>query len=376
MGKRNEKRRYSEKRNTSDHLVPIASPTPLANLSLDSVLLYDWWLCTAEPRGLAIGGFECRGRQGQRVLCSAAIAKRHDATTLETTDGFTVVISGFINSSRTLENGFSLKVCSHFLFGFPYDWEEYASRSECSSNEESVCSGSNAIPVLPPLDKLSVPIARMRDLLLFSAGDSEKLVFDHMLQKLSPHDSQNAVITANSNTGNKHLKVCPYSTADGENSNCQKKVKVTENDIDDNNMSYSRSKTTVESKNEDQSRIGVGSITQTIGVKTRSMTRLKQERAGLGSSVSHEKNLSERLAADAKCLIRELRPDAVVAQIAPIEDKSQALQCRAKFKTVIAIVDASSLAGPEVKDSVARLVVDDGETTNHCDNRRISKNLQ
>ncbi|KAL4296749.1 hypothetical protein GQ457_12G008180 [Hibiscus cannabinus] len=297
MGKRNEKRRYSEKRNTSDHLVPIpiASPTPLANLSLNSVLLYDWWLCTAEPRGLAIGGFECRGRQGQRVLYSAAIAKRHDATTLETTDGITVAISGFINSSRTLENGFSHKVCRHFLFGFPYDWEEYASRSECSSsNEESVCSGSNAIPVLPPLDKLSVPVARIRDLLLFSAGDSQKLVFDHMLQKLSPHDSQNAVITANSNTRNKRLNVCPYSTADGENSSCQKKVKVIENDIDDNNMPHTRSKTTVESKNEDQSRIGVGSITQTIGVKTRSMTRLKQERPGLSSSVSHKKALNRK----------------------------------------------------------------------------------
>ncbi|KAL4295841.1 hypothetical protein GQ457_12G008190 [Hibiscus cannabinus] len=97
-------------------------------------------------------------------------------------------------------------------------------------------------------------------------------------------------------------------------------------------------------------------------------------------------NLSERLAADAKCFIRELRPDAVVAPIgythclyrAPIEEKSQpqAVQCQAKCKTVIAVVDASSLAGPEVKDSVARLIVDDGETTNHSDNRRLSKILQ
>ncbi|GMI96405.1 hypothetical protein HRI_003309800 [Hibiscus trionum] len=283
MRKRNEKRRYSEKRNTSDHLAPIASPTPLANLSLNSVLLYDWWLCTAEPRGLAVGGFECRGRQGQRVLCSAAIAKRHDATTLETADGVTVAISGFINTSRTLENGFSPKVCSHFLFGFPYDWEEYASHSECcSSNEESVCGGSDTISFPPPsLDKFPVPAARIRDLLVLSAGDSQKSVFDHMLQKLSPQDSQNADITVDSNTGNKHPKVCPDSAADGQNSNCQKNDKVIEKDIDDNNMSHSRSKTTVKSENEDQSRIGVGSTTQTIGVKTRSMTRLKQERAGL-----------------------------------------------------------------------------------------------
>lgn len=77
----------------------------------------------------------------------------------------------------------------------------------------------------------------------------------------------------------------------------------------------------------------------------------------------------------------------------PIEDKSnailaQALQSQAKkFKTVVAIMDASSLAGlrrnwntsvpSEVKDLVAHLVTDgisdgDGETSNHSDNKRLS----
>ncbi|GMI71453.1 hypothetical protein HRI_000814600 [Hibiscus trionum] len=280
MRKRNDKRRCSEKPYTTDHLVPIASPTPLANLSLNSVLLYDWWLSAAEPQGLAVGGFECRGRQGQRVLCSAAIAKRHDATTLETADGITVAISGFINSSRTLENGFPPKVCSHFLFGFPHDWEEYASQSKCcSSNEEP-----------PSLDNLPVPgAARIRDLLVFSAGDCQKSVFDHMLQKLSTHDFQN-----DSNMGNKHPKVRPCSTTDGEKSNCPKKVKDIEKDKNGKNMSYSRSKTTVESENEGRSRIGVGSVTQTIGVKTRSMTRLKQKRARLCSLESNKPRKSIR----------------------------------------------------------------------------------
>ncbi|KAE8720641.1 Detected protein of unknown function [Hibiscus syriacus] len=199
---------------------------------------------------------------------STTIAKRHDATTLETADGIMVAISGIINTSRTLENGFSPKVCSHFLFGFPYDWEEYASPSE-----ESVCH--SAISSLPPsLDKLPFPAARMGDLLMFSAGDSQKLVSDHMLQKLSSHDSQNAVITVDSNTGNKQPELRPYSAVDGENSNCQKKVKVIRND---NNTLCSRSKTKVEPKKENQSRIGVGSITRAIGVKTRSMIRLKQK---------------------------------------------------------------------------------------------------
>ncbi|MBA0730710.1 hypothetical protein Golax_023349 [Gossypium laxum] len=77
----------------------------------------------------------------------------------------------------------------------------------------------------------------------------------------------------------------------------------------------------------------------------------------------------------------------------PVEDKShailaQALQSQAKkFKTVVAIVDASSLAGlrtnwntpvpPEVKDLVDHLVVDDvgdGETSNHTDNKRLLSN--
>ncbi|XP_012486275.1 uncharacterized protein LOC105799991 [Gossypium raimondii] len=77
----------------------------------------------------------------------------------------------------------------------------------------------------------------------------------------------------------------------------------------------------------------------------------------------------------------------------PFEDKShailaQALQSQAKkFKTVVAIVDASSLAGlrtnwntpvpPEVKDLVSHLVVDDagdGDTSDHTDNKRSLSN--
>ncbi|XVF08376.1 hypothetical protein REPUB_Repub06bG0221300 [Reevesia pubescens] len=81
----------------------------------------------------------------------------------------------------------------------------------------------------------------------------------------------------------------------------------------------------------------------------------------------------------------------------PLEDKShallaQALQSQAKkFKTVVAIVDASSLAGlrknwntpvpPEVKDLVGHLVTDglgdgdgDGETSNQTDRKQLLSN--
>lgn len=52
----------------------------------------------------------CR-RAGLRVFYSAAISKRHETTTVEATDGIIITVSGFINRSRTHENGFPPKVC-------------------------------------------------------------------------------------------------------------------------------------------------------------------------------------------------------------------------------------------------------------------------
>lgn len=43
--------------------------------------------------------------QGTRAFFSAAIVKRHDTVTLETTDGITITLIGFINRSLTAENG-------------------------------------------------------------------------------------------------------------------------------------------------------------------------------------------------------------------------------------------------------------------------------
>ena len=47
-----------------------------------------------------------------RVFVSAPIVKRYDVFSLETADGKYVIINGFINEQRTLENGFSAEVCS------------------------------------------------------------------------------------------------------------------------------------------------------------------------------------------------------------------------------------------------------------------------
>lgn len=46
-----------------------------------------------------------------RVFVSAAVIKRYDVFSLETADGICVMISGFINEQRTLENGFAAEVC-------------------------------------------------------------------------------------------------------------------------------------------------------------------------------------------------------------------------------------------------------------------------
>lgn len=67
-------------------------------------------------------GFDGHRGVGARLFCSAAIVRRHYATILETKDGITVTISGFINRDRTRENGFSFQVCPHFRSGLYSDF--------------------------------------------------------------------------------------------------------------------------------------------------------------------------------------------------------------------------------------------------------------
>ncbi|XP_065854298.1 kinetochore-associated protein KNL-2 homolog [Euphorbia lathyris] len=95
-----------------------------------TVSLRDWWLIKAdddsEGKMLAVAGFTCGEQQAYRVFNSAPISKRCDVFTLETADGITVILQGFINKNRTIQNGFPSEVLSHFLFGFPPNWEDYA----------------------------------------------------------------------------------------------------------------------------------------------------------------------------------------------------------------------------------------------------------
>lgn len=51
-----------------------------------------------------------------RVFSSAPIHRRYDVFTLETTDGICVIIKGFMNKARTVENGFPSEVCLYNFF--------------------------------------------------------------------------------------------------------------------------------------------------------------------------------------------------------------------------------------------------------------------
>ncbi|KAL1290419.1 hypothetical protein HN51_058886 [Arachis hypogaea] len=113
-------------------LTSTPSTSNNANLSCFqlTVCLYEWWLVKAkhgfEGKQLAIGGIASKTEELVRVFTSAPIAKRHDLFSLETTDGVYIIIRGFIDKQRTIDNGFPHEVFNHFLFGFPQNWESFA----------------------------------------------------------------------------------------------------------------------------------------------------------------------------------------------------------------------------------------------------------
>ncbi|RYR66416.1 hypothetical protein Ahy_A03g012391 [Arachis hypogaea] len=80
------------------------------------VCLHEWCLVKAkhgfEGKQLAIGGIASKREEVVRVFTSAPIAKRHDLISLETTDGVYIIIRGFIDEQRTIDNGFHHEVSS------------------------------------------------------------------------------------------------------------------------------------------------------------------------------------------------------------------------------------------------------------------------
>ncbi|XP_021849975.1 uncharacterized protein [Spinacia oleracea] len=122
-----------------------ATPTRRRSFSRPTeICLEEWWLSKPEGcKGLAVSGRPTEERKcndahqkfhsapakrrfASREFHSAEIVKKHGCTILETADGIFVSLSGFIDRSRTQQNGFSFEVCRDFIYGFPNGWKDYA----------------------------------------------------------------------------------------------------------------------------------------------------------------------------------------------------------------------------------------------------------
>lgn len=119
---------------------------------LQTVCLENWWLIKSEDGNrLCIHGYTISENRARRVFSSAPITKKYSLIKLKTADGINILLSGTINESRTLENGFSSKVCSRFLLGFPYDWEDVANR--CFGQESAPGNGAAALNSMSDFDQ-------------------------------------------------------------------------------------------------------------------------------------------------------------------------------------------------------------------------------
>ncbi|GKC99509.1 kinetochore-associated protein KNL-2 homolog isoform X1, partial [Tanacetum coccineum] len=97
-----------------------------------TVTLRDWWLTKPKPddvtnKTIGVAGIvSSHNNWAERCFSTAPILKENGIVELETVDGVCVILQGFINKERTLENGFSSEVFKHFVFGFPVYWENFA----------------------------------------------------------------------------------------------------------------------------------------------------------------------------------------------------------------------------------------------------------
>ncbi|KAI3903288.1 hypothetical protein MKW98_031942 [Papaver atlanticum] len=95
-------------KSSSSKILNNNTPIKISNSSssryLPTVCLEDWWLLKSEDgKRLCVGGLVLPENRAKRVFSSAPITKRH-------------------------RNGFSSEVCSRFIVGFPFGWEDVADR--------------------------------------------------------------------------------------------------------------------------------------------------------------------------------------------------------------------------------------------------------
>ncbi|XP_021771224.1 protein EMBRYO DEFECTIVE 1674-like isoform X2 [Chenopodium quinoa] len=172
------------------------------------ICLEEWWLSKLDDgKGLAVSGrpLETRKcdtpqrkfhsapakRRASREFHSSKIVKRHGCTTLETSDGFIVSLCGFINKSRTQQNGFSSEVCRDFNFGFPYNWEDYAASVD---KDLSQINPKNVTECVLPAALESYNGAQLHDMVL-SLSDAERAGADVLNSESQRTEASNKRVT-------------------------------------------------------------------------------------------------------------------------------------------------------------------------------------
>ncbi|OEL16757.1 hypothetical protein BAE44_0022220 [Dichanthelium oligosanthes] len=95
--------------------------------------------CTSSYSANRKGASPSKGsRKGAgRVFRSAAIVKRHEATAIETEDGYLIRIGRLLNIPQMRENGFPQEVCEYFELGFPIQWRKLVNPNMEQQNEQA-----------------------------------------------------------------------------------------------------------------------------------------------------------------------------------------------------------------------------------------------
>ncbi|XP_050374036.1 protein EMBRYO DEFECTIVE 1674-like [Argentina anserina] len=254
-------------------ITPFSTPKTVS-ASLKSIFLEDWWLVKAQGNALAVEGFAKSQRSAQRTFSSAAISKRHTATSLETTDGVIVTLGGSLNISRTSQNGFLPEVYNRYLPGFPFDWKEHAAGLSGQGSTSSSSARNSSQKYNRSLEDgesnpltfsiADVPMTVTRDCIMSCTGDSKQLktIFDDILRTSRENVYGDTTPQMNSNTEDVEAgRNATPTTA--------KSVKID----GENNQS-----TDIWSKNSQKTKKGISSRkkqTNTKPVPTRSSTRLK-----------------------------------------------------------------------------------------------------
>ncbi|CAN1142793.1 Kinetochore-associated protein KNL-2 homolog [Linum perenne] len=184
-----------------------------------TVTLQEWWLIKTDDdykgKRLGVAGIASSDQRGRREFHSAPVIKRYDMFTLETADAVTLYINGFINRTRTLENGFPTEIFDHFLMGFPLYWELCGKRwCEVPANSEADQEKTSADPTheindLESTAAVSTPIANKQ------SSDVEVVEDGHHIQ------SENLDVTKPSKSSMLHSSVANYTSSACEEVNVE-----------------------------------------------------------------------------------------------------------------------------------------------------------